>query len=149
MPRVPCATDSWPPGNCSRRNASRASESCWTPVVASNVGISRTDDFPPAVLGKARFSYREDPEKFIAMAPDLVLVRPMIERSYPQFIGKLRRAGIIVISLQPNSVAEMFDYWRTLGILTGRENEAETMIQTFKEQLYAVQKRLKQMPADK
>jgi iron complex transport system substrate-binding protein len=113
------------------------------------VGISRTDDFPPAVLGKPRFSYREDPEKFIGITPDLVLVRPMIERSYPQFIEKLRHAGIVVVSLQPNSVGEMFDYWKTLGILTGRQNEADEMIQTFKDRIDAVQRRLEKIPADK
>lgn len=113
------------------------------------VGISRTDDFPPAVLGKPRFSYREDPEKFIGITPDLVLVRPMIERSYPQFIEKLRNAGIVVVSLQPNSVGEMFDYWKTLGILTGRQNEADEMIQTFKDRIDAVQRRLEKIPADK
>jgi iron complex transport system substrate-binding protein len=95
------------------------------------VGISSSDDFPTSVLNKPRFSYREDPEKFIAMRPDLVLIRPMIERSYPEFIKKLRLAGIDVISLQPNSVAEMFDYWRTLAILTGRQQQAESMISTF------------------
>ncbi len=66
-------------------------------------------------LGKPRFSYREDPEKFLAVHPDLVLVRPMIERSYPQFINKLKQAGITVISLQPNSIDEMFGYWQDLG----------------------------------
>lgn len=113
------------------------------------VGISRTDDFPPAVLDKPRFSYREDPEKFIGMTPDLVLVRPMIERSYPQFIDKLRRAGIVVISLQPNSVGEMFEYWKTLGILTGRQKEADEMIQTFQDRLDAFQQQLNGIPAHK
>lgn len=112
------------------------------------VGISRSDDFPPGILGKSRFSYREDPEKFIGITPDLVLVRPMIERSYPQFIDKLRRAGIVVVSLQPNSVDEMFDYWKSLGVLTGRQKEAEEMIQTFKDRLGAVQKRVEQIPVN-
>ena len=112
------------------------------------VGISKTDDFPLEILGKPRFSYREDPEKFIARTPDLVLVRPMIERSYPQFIDKLRRAGIAVISLQPNSVGEMFSYWKNLGILTGRQKEAEEMIQTFKNRLGAVQLKINEIPSD-
>ena len=42
------------------------------------VGISRSDDFPEDILTKPRFSYREDPEKFIAHNPDLVLIRPMV-----------------------------------------------------------------------
>lgn len=106
------------------------------------VGISRTDDFPQSILHKTRFSYREDSEKFIARRPDLVLIRPMIERSYPQFIEKLRQAKIKVISLQPNSIEKMFDYWKTLAILCGREKEAEAMIAGFKDRINRVQNKL-------
>ncbi|MFH1217856.1 MAG: ABC transporter substrate-binding protein [Pseudomonadota bacterium] len=97
------------------------------------IGITESDDYPPRVLGKKRFSYKEDPEKFIAARPDLVLVRPMIERSYPQLIDKLRQAGIVVVSLQPNTVGEIADYWRTLGALTGRTAEAEKMVADFQQ----------------
>lgn len=103
------------------------------------IGIASTDDYPPSVLDKPRFSYREDPEKFIAARPDLVLVRPMIERSYPQLIEKLRQAGITVVSLQPNTVEEIFDYWKMLGLLTGRQEKAEEMIAAFKVELAKVQ----------
>ncbi len=113
------------------------------------VGISTTDDYPPSISDKPRFSYREDPEKFIALHPDLVLIRPMIERSYPQFIDKLRQAGITVISLQPNNVGEMFDYWRSLGVLTGHEAQAGEMITVFQSRLRSVQDRLKNVPADR
>ncbi|KJR99802.1 MAG: hypothetical protein VR65_15255 [Desulfobulbaceae bacterium BRH_c16a] len=110
------------------------------------VGIAGGDDYPPAVTGKQSFSYREDPEKFIAAGPDLVLVRPMIERSYPEFINKLRQAGITVVSLQPNTIEEMFTYWRHLGLLTGREQQAEEMIDTFTARLSRVQDSLKNIP---
>lgn len=107
------------------------------------VGIDSGDDSPAAVSGKPSYSYREDPEKFLAARPDLVLVRPMIERSYPEFINKLRQAGITVVSLQPNTMEEMFDYWRNLGLLTGRQQEAEAMIATFTARLAKVQDSLK------
>ncbi|MGB3223862.1 MAG: ABC transporter substrate-binding protein [Desulforhopalus sp.] len=112
------------------------------------VGISRSDDYPPSITNKPRFSYREDPEKFIALQPDLVLVRPMIERSYPQFIDKLKRAGIVVVSLQPNGVDEMFDYWENLGILTGNEAAAKEMIAAFNSRLQSIQYSLKNVEAD-
>ncbi len=103
------------------------------------VGVSSSDDYPASITGKPRLSYREDPEKFIALHPDLVLVRPMIERSYPQFIDTLKQAGIAVISLQPNSVEEMFGYWQNLGILTGHEAQAKEMVTVFKSRLKVVQ----------
>jgi iron complex transport system substrate-binding protein len=112
------------------------------------VGISSSDDYPPSIAGKPRFSYREDPEKFLAVQPDLVLVRPMIERSYPQFINKLKQAGITVISLQPNSIDEMFGYWRDLGVLTGHETEAEDMIAVFQSRLKVIHDRLEGVHAD-
>ncbi len=112
------------------------------------VGISRSDDFPPSITDKPRFSYREDPEKFLALQPDLVLVRPMIERSYPQFIDKLKQAGIVVVSLQPNGVEEMFDYWEDLGILTGKEAAAKEMIADFNSRLQLIQDSLKNVTAD-
>lgn len=112
------------------------------------IGISTSDDYPSSILDKKRFSYREDPEKFIGAHPDLVLVRPMIERSYPQFIKKLENAGIKVISLQPGSVAELFDYWKTLGILTNRAEQAEEMIVSFQAGLKKIQNILITIPAD-
>jgi len=114
------------------------------------IGISRSDDYPPSITEKQRFSYREDPEKFIGSKPDLVLIRPMINRSYPEFINKLQKAGITVISLQPTSVDGMFDYWRKLGILTGKIMEADAMIKTFHERLQIVKERVEKIAdADK
>lgn len=113
------------------------------------VGISTSDDYPPQILDKPRFSYREDPEKFIAAQPDLVLVRPMIERSYPQLLDKLRQAGIEVVSLQPVSIAGIFDYWRVLGQLTGRSEAAEDMIASFQDELAAITARVKNVPPEK
>ncbi len=119
---------------------------CSLGAEAQLIGIGKGDDYPPAILGKPDFSYREDPEKFIANHPDLVLVRPMIERSYPEFINKLRQAGITVFSLQPNTIEENFAYWRALGALTGREGQAEEMITAFTTRLAKVQERLRDIP---
>ncbi|WP_457575463.1 ABC transporter substrate-binding protein [Desulfomarina sp.] len=119
---------------------------CFLGAADKLIGISRTDNYPAEILGRKKFSYREDPEKFIAMRPDLVLVRPMIERSHPQFIKKLGQAGITVISLQPSSVSEIFAYWKNLGLLVGREKEAIEMISAFKQGLKKIQTRLNSIP---
>lgn len=117
---------------------------------ATNViGISAADDYPPVLLDRPRFSYREDPEKFIAARPDLVLVRPMIERAYPRLLARLRQAGIRVVSLQPTSMAGIFDYWRTLGLLTGRNREAEGMIASFQKSLAEIRKKTGAIPPEK
>jgi iron complex transport system substrate-binding protein len=122
---------------------------CSLGAEGSLMGIGTGDDYPPQILDRPNFSYREDPEKFIATLPDLVLVRPMIERSYPEFINKLRQAGITVVSLQPNTIEEIFAYWRTLGTLTGRERQAEEMVAGFTARLTKVQERLQNVSPDR
>ncbi len=113
------------------------------------IGISRSDNYPPSISQKQRFSYREDPEKFIGARPDLVLVRPMIERSYPEFIKTLQKTGITVVSLQPTSIDTMLVYWQKLGILTGKKKQAEKMISDFKSRLTMVRKRVAATPISK
>ena len=48
----------------------------------------------------------------------------MIDRGYPQFVQRLEKSGIAVVSLQPGTVEEMLVYWEILGLLTGREAQA-------------------------
>jgi iron complex transport system substrate-binding protein len=107
---------------------------------AEIIGIEGADSDLPQLRDKKHYSYHEDPEKIIGARPDLVLVRPMIERSSPQLMATLRQAGITVVSLQPNTVGEIFDYWRALGLLTGRTRQAEEMVATFQAELAAIRK---------
>jgi iron complex transport system substrate-binding protein len=113
---------------------------------AEIIGIEGADDDLPQLKAKKHFSYHEDPEKIIAARPDLVLVRPMIERSSPQLMATLRQAGITVVSLQPNTVGEIFDYWRALGMLTGRTRQAEEMVASFQAELAAIRKIIGKVP---
>lgn len=109
----------------------------------SIIGVSVNDTFPDQVKTKQKFSYHDDPEKFIAFSPDLVLIRPMIDNGYPKLIQYLEKSGIVVVSLQPSGIAQMYDYWLKLGRLTGREERARKMIYEFKEKIKQV-KRLTQ-----
>ena len=95
------------------------------------IGVSRHETYPPQALKKSVFSYREDPEKFLAARPDLVIIRPMIDRGYPQLVSRLEKNGITVISLQPQNVADMFIYWQILGLLSGKRQQAIKMISQF------------------
>jgi iron complex transport system substrate-binding protein len=95
------------------------------------IGVSQHDDYPPPAKGKPVFSYHDDPEKFLAARPDLVLIRPMIDRGYPQFVAMLEKSGITIVSLQPGTIEEMFTYWAILGMLTGRQDRAQQLIARF------------------
>jgi iron complex transport system substrate-binding protein len=95
------------------------------------IGVSRHEDYPLQALKKPVFSYHDDPEKFLVAHPDLVLIRPMIDRGYPQFVARLEKSGITVVSLQPGTIDEMYTYWQILGVLTGRQDRALRMIANF------------------
>ncbi len=95
------------------------------------IGVSRHESYPAQALTKPVYSYHDDPEKFIAARPDLVLVRPMIDRGHPQFVTQLENSGITVVSLQPATVNEMYEYWKILGVLTGRQTQAHEMVSRF------------------
>jgi iron complex transport system substrate-binding protein len=95
------------------------------------IGVAPNEDYPPEAILKPVFSYHDDPEKFLAAAPDLVLTRPMIDRGYPQFVQRLEKSGITVVSLQPGTVEEMLVYWQILGILTGHREKAAAMAARF------------------
>ena len=96
------------------------------------IGVSRHETYPAQALQKSVFSYREDPEKFLAVRPDLVIIRPMIDRGYPQFVSMLEKNGIKVISLQPGNIEDMYTYWEILGILSGKQQQALRMVSRFK-----------------
>ncbi|WP_242637452.1 ABC transporter substrate-binding protein [Desulfobacter hydrogenophilus] len=89
--------------------------------------------------GKRTFSYHDGLEKFLAARPDLVLIRPMIDLAYTALVKGMEKAGIIVVSLQPGSVDEMFDYWIALGVLTGKVNQARQMVCSFKNEIAGIQ----------
>jgi len=113
------------------------------------IGVSRSEDFPPQAMEKAAFNARDGVERFLAAKPDLVLIRPMLDRGYAQLWATLERNGITVVSLQPNTIKEMYDYWRTLAKLTGHEIEAENMISNFRTQLTQIKQRLRTFPIAK
>lgn len=106
------------------------------------IGVSTNESHPPQALSKPKFSYRDDPERLLALRPDLVLVRPMIMRGYPGLVDSLRQAGVVVVSMQPRDVAEMLEYWRKLGALTGRETQAEAMVRRFQQELAQLKERV-------
>lgn len=95
------------------------------------IGVARHEVYPPEALSKPVFSYHDDPEKFLAATPDLVLVRPMIDRAYPQLMSRLEKSGITVCSLQPKNVNDLYLYWEILGILTGKQRRAAALASRF------------------
>jgi iron complex transport system substrate-binding protein len=110
------------------------------------IGISSSDTYPATVLEKPRFSYHDSVEKFIQADPDCVLIRPMISRSNPNLISKLRDYGIRIVSLQPTSAAELYEYWQILGSISGFEPQAFNMIDRFQREIATIQATVEEIP---
>ncbi|WP_448871164.1 ABC transporter substrate-binding protein [Desulfobulbus propionicus] len=99
--------------------------------------------------GRKVVRFQDDPERLLALKPDLVLIRPMISRGYPNLVRILERNNVRVVSLQPTEVPELFQYWEDLGKLTGREQQAREMVVTFGKRLAAITTSLEAIPKDR
>jgi iron complex transport system substrate-binding protein len=99
--------------------------------------------------GRPVVQFQDDPERILALKPDLVLIRPMISRGYPNLVRILEKNNVRVVSLQPTDASELFAYWEALGKLTGRERQAKAMIETFGKRLAAITAPLKTIPQEK
>jgi iron complex transport system substrate-binding protein len=99
------------------------------------VGISAQETYEgPETLNWKKplvFAAKDDVEKYLAVKPDLVLIRPQHLNSAPQLWAALERNGVKIWAKQTLSASELFAYWRELGELVGRKNEAEKMVADF------------------
>ncbi len=109
------------------------------------VAVGRSDRQLPEL---PRVGFRDDPERLLALKPDLVLIRPMISRASPQLVQRLEQSGVAVVSLQPASIDEMFRYWETLGKLSGHEQEAGEMISRFGVGLAEIKQQVDRIPLE-
>lgn len=113
------------------------------------IGRTAEDDYPAFLEQKPEFSASDNIEKFIAAKPDLVLARPMSVRMHPGLFSALQKAHITVVSLQPTTIDQMYDYWRDLGRLAGKTKEAEAMVAEFKAGLAQIRQRYVRIPESK
>jgi len=99
------------------------------------IGVSESEAFPSRLKNIQSFSYKDDVEKFIFVDPDLVIIRPMIFNRYNDLVKKLEAFGIMVVSLQPENYDDINDYWKKLGILIGKIDEADELIEEYEKKI--------------
>lgn len=107
---------------------------------AELIGVSPAES-EQAAKNKPVFDYRADPEKVLAAQPDLVIIRPFIKQSHPDFVKTLEQANIKVVCLYPEKFEEFDGYIKKLAILTGKEQQASDKLAAFHEKLKAVAER--------
>ncbi len=115
------------------------------------VGVSGQETYDgPETEGWKRppvFSIRDDVEKFLAAKPDVVLVRPMHMAAGSRLVETLGSAGINVYSAQVTRAGDLYQYWRNLAALVGREAEAEALIADFDGRVAAYHQAAERRPA--
>jgi iron complex transport system substrate-binding protein len=113
------------------------------------IGVSPSETYPEKALAKPVFSYHDDLEKFLAARPDLVLIRPMIDRGYARLLAGLEKNGITVVSLQPGNLDEIFSYWQILGALTGKKAASGRLVAGFRNSLDAIRESVREISTRK
>ena len=107
------------------------------------IAVGRSDKQLPDL---PRLSFGDDLERLLALKPDLVLIRPMLSHAHPETVERLTQSGVAVVSLQPNSVEDMFHYWELLGTLSGHLPAAKQMIANFGKGLAEIGHQVEQIP---
>lgn len=99
------------------------------------IGVHSASTYPPEAAFLPRFDYNADPETVIAAQPDCVLIRPFITNKSPDFVRALENAGITVVSLYPERLADFDGYIEALALLTGTEEAAREELAAFHRKL--------------
>jgi iron complex transport system substrate-binding protein len=112
------------------------------------IGVNKSSIYPSDAAFLDRYDYNDDPEEIIAANPDLVIIRPFINRKSPEFVEMLETAGITVVSLYPGSFDEFETYIQKLAILTGTQDEAEEQVALLYERLDEIAETTSAVPDD-
>lgn len=111
------------------------------------IGVSAAESYPSAALNKPVFDYRADPEKVLAAQPDLVIIRPFIKQSNPDFVKTLENAKIKVVCLYPEKFDQFDEYIDKLAILTGRQDQAKEKLAAFHQKLAQIAAKVEKIPS--
>ncbi|MFZ7120086.1 MAG: ABC transporter substrate-binding protein [Eubacteriaceae bacterium] len=106
------------------------------------IGVNNTSIYPPAAAFLPRYDYKADPEPLIAAQPDIVIIRPFVERNYPDYIKAIKNAGINVVSLYPSTNEDFEKYIKILAMLTGSEAKAEEELAKLEQRIVNIEEKI-------
>jgi iron complex transport system substrate-binding protein len=113
------------------------------------VGVSVYCDYPPAAQRIERVGTFLTPniEAIVAKHPDVVIAVPSPGNQNP--VETLRRLGLTVIVVEPNTIAEIEDSMVTIGRAIGREAAGRALVADIEARLAAIRSRLAGAPPRK
>src|SRR5262249_22773918 len=103
-------------------------------------------DWPPAARAIAQVGSEQDPslEKIIALRPDIVVTATTANR--PETAEALERLGISVFVTRVDSLADVDRVARDLGVLCGRQPQAEAFVRDLHARFDEVRRRAAGVP---
>ncbi|CAG7914786.1 ABC transporter substrate-binding protein [Mammaliicoccus sciuri] len=111
------------------------------------VGVSTVDDYPKDVKDKKQFdAFKLDTEALLKAKPDLILAHESNKSIQEKDLKKLSDAGVKVVYIDDaNSINEMYDTFKQVGKVTGKEKEADKLVSKVKKEIEDV---VKDVPKD-
>lgn len=112
------------------------------------VGVSTVDDYPKDVKDKKQFdAFKLDTEALMKAKPDLILAHESNKTTQEKDLKKLTDAGVKVVYIDDaNSINEMYQTFKQVGKVTGKEKEANKLVDKVKNDIEKVKK---DIPEDK
>nr|WP_278760229.1 ABC transporter substrate-binding protein [Mammaliicoccus lentus] len=112
------------------------------------VGVSTVDDYPKDVKDKKQFdAFKLDTEALMKAKPDLILAHESNKSTQEKDLKKLTDAGVKVVYIDDaNSINEMYQTFKQVGKVTGKEKEANKFVDKVKNDIEKVKK---DIPEDK
>jgi iron complex transport system substrate-binding protein len=113
------------------------------------VGVSVYCDYPPEAQHIDRVGTFLTPniEAIIAKRPDVVIAVPTPGNQNP--VETLRRLGLKVVVVEPNTISEIEDSVITIGREIGRETEGRALVAQIEARLATIRARLADAPVRK
>ncbi len=109
------------------------------------IGVGTSEAYPAEALEKPSFSYKDDPEVFIAAKPDVVLVRSAMAKRFVDTFEPLEDFGIRVVALDFHG-DDFDDYVLRLARIVDQTDEAEQALKIYAERLQELKDRAAAIP---
>ncbi|MHB1127171.1 MAG: ABC transporter substrate-binding protein [Bacillota bacterium] len=101
------------------------------------VGVTSNDDYPAEAKDKEKVGdWNLNAEKIVSLEPDLVVA---MQSANGTQIPELEKLGLKVLTVEAQSVEDIYESIRTIGTATGKTAEAEQLISQTQAKLQAVQ----------
>ncbi|WP_320420639.1 ABC transporter substrate-binding protein [Mammaliicoccus lentus] len=112
------------------------------------VGVSTVDDYPKDVKDKKQFdAFKLDTEALMKAKPDLILAHESNKSTQEKDLKKLTDAGVKVVYIDDaNSINELYQTFKQVGKVTGKEKESNKLVDKVKNDIEKVKK---DIPEDK